>query len=1283
MVEKERHWTIWADTGGTFTDIIAHHHPSDSFSKFKILSSSSIRGEVSDVSPENDSLNFKSTQNVPDAENFWKNCRIKFFETKETSCPPEGETNILSSWGTSIKIQLKKNNRPLSKALIGAKIEIISPEKPPVLAARILTQIPHNQPLPTISFNVATTLATNALLENKTPPVTLFINEGLEDLLNIGTQQRADLFSLKPQHTSFSPDSIVPISARLSPKGEELNKISKDEILKHTDRLTDIKNTQAAVCLLHSPQNPCHEEKTAQILQNMGMKVGGLSSEISPFIKIIDRAETTVVNAALEPVMMNYIKSIEESGQGHRIRIMTSAGSMTDIRNFRAKDSLLSGPAGGVVGIGWISRILGRKKTIGLDMGGTSTDVSRYEGGPVLRYQHKVGTARINGPSVEIETVAAGGGSICTYDDGLLRVGPESAGSSPGPACYGQGGPLTLTDVNLLAGRMKVENFGIPISKEKSEAQLDQILNRIVSRMGKKSMTREQLISGFLDIANEHMAEAIRKISVREGYDPKEYSLVAFGGAGGQHGCEVAEKLGIEEVICPADAGILSARGLNQARDKSIGSIQLMTPLTQENTSWIESKLNYLEELAISDLKRQGISEEIKIESRIAEVRVMGHEYCESVNFKKVDEIRDLFFIQFEKVFGFKPNENSSLELVNLRTIATTPRQYSKAESFLKFDEQQCFKDSKKEKWDGHLEYIERAELDCRAPIINPSVIQDKTSTVYMPRNWVGLMGTEGTILLQRERRNPTLNSDIAQSKNQLVETEIYANRFSSIAEQMGEMLKRTSVSTNVKERLDFSCAVLDSNGYLVANAPHIPVHLGALGTAVRAVIQNMPLEPGDMIVTNHPGYGGSHLPDITLVQPVFDETNNRIGFVANRAHHAEIGGVRSGSMPPNAKFLTEEGVVIEPTYLFRKGQSRIDAIREKLKNAPYPTRQIEENIADLTAQAAANFKGESLIKELVAHATSTKIQQIMASIREQATHCFKAKLEQLNGFRNSAIHKLDDGHQICLHLEISDSRLKLDFSGTSEFHPGNLNANPGIVRSVILYGIRLWVDKPIPLNDGLLDLVDLRLPKCFLNPEFPSDPDKCPAVVGGNTETSQMIFETFASATGIMAGSQGTMNNFIFGNQRYSFYETIGGGTGAGNGFHGSDAIHSHMTNTAITDPEILESKYPVRLLKNSIRNNSGGRGRFRGGNGIHREVQFLEPMQINILSHQRTKGPRGSEGGSDGQAGEQYILRPLDSEEQQYQKIYLKHIDQFEAEAGDIFVIKTPGGGAYGAEK
>ncbi len=563
-----------------------------------------------------------------------------------------------------------------------------------------------------------------------------------------------------------------------------------------------------------------------------------------------------------------------------------------------------------------------------------------------------------------------------------------------------------------------------------------------------------------------------------------------------------------------------------------------------------------------------------------------------------------------------------------------------------------------------------------------PTVVQDKNSTVFKPKSWFGVVGNEGTILLKKIESEKSTDTQ-PNSHSDLVETEIYANRFSSIAEQMGEVLKRTAISTNVKERLDFSCAVLDSKGFLVANAPHIPVHLGALGSAVRSIIATMQLEPGDMIVTNHPGYGGSHLPDITLIQPIFDQEKECIGFLANRAHHAEIGGLRAGSMPPNARCLAEEGVVIKPTYLFRKGQSHIENIRRILTTAPYPTRQIEENIADLMAQAAANFKGEALIKELIKARGSNEVKWIMQRICKQATHCFAAKLQSMNGFANSAKHKLDDGHEIHLNLEISNSRLRLDFTGTSSVHSGNLNANPGIVRSVILYGIRLWIEKPIPLNDGLLDLVDLVIPDSFLNPHFPDNPFECPAVVGGNTETSQMVFETFAKATGILAGSQGTMNNFIFGNEKYSFYETIGGGSGAGDGFHGSDAIHSHMTNTAITDPEILESKYPVRLLKSSIRKHSGGKGKYRGGHGIHREIMFLEAMQINIISHQRMIGPIGINGGENGCPGEQYILRPTKVGEEKHKRIQLNHIDQFDALEGDILVIKTPGGGGFGSDK
>lgn len=1274
MHSKCCHWTIWADTGGTFTDVIATPPGKNpQTSRLKILSSSCIRATVQSISGTK--ITFQSSSPCPPVPGFWKGCSLKFFGADSHS---HQSIPIEDSQETTIFIALSDKHL-LESLLPNHAIELASPDAPPVFAARLLTETPHTQPLPSIQFNVATTLATNALLEKNTPPVILFINDGLQDLLTIGSQQRDHLFHLKPSHSCIQPQITIPVTTYTTPKGHTITPINPGEINIRTSSRNIPAGTQAAVCLLHSYANPEAELALKQHLEReLGIEVGEVSSEVAPYIKILERAETVVVNTALTPVLSRYLGSIEGCGADVRVRIMTSAGTMSDRGAFKAKDSLLSGPAGGVIGVGWAARQCGSNHAIGLDMGGTSTDVSRYLDGPVLRFQHRVGSARISGPSVEIETVAAGGGSVCSFSRGQFHVGPESAGSSPGPACYGFGGPLTLTDVNLLAGRMDASAFGIPVVPGASEQKLAEIMKEVEEWNGTPP-SRDELLLGFLEIANENMAEAIRTISVREGYHPGEFPLIAFGGAGGQHGCEIADRLEMDQVLCPLDAGILSARGLHQAIPKIIESVQLRSPLDSDLLKTLPEQLSQLEKSAISQLANQELDDsKMMIESRLAEMRITGQEQCEIIHFENIGELEANFSRQFFQVFGYHP-DTARLEIVTLRVIASIPEPEIEKEVF-PVDENAEPPSPTPYKFSGEVAYTHRDEVNAGHRIDGPAVIQDSQSTIWIPEHWSGTCGTAGTIRLTKCRTEQ--GAAVQKVAHRIVETEVYSNRFSSIAEQMGEMLKRTAVSTNVKERLDFSCAVMDRDGYLVANAPHIPVHLGALGTAVRAVIEEIPMQAGDMVITNHPAFGGSHLPDITVIMPVFTDSGTRIGFVANRAHHAEVGGMRAGSMPPNATKLSEEGVVIPPVYLFKNGESRLDDIRRILLDAPYPTRQIAENMADLTAQAAANRKGAQILLELSQSGGIDSLQRNMVAIRNQAKRDFADKLASIEGFASSAVHTLDDGHEIHLTLEVQNRRLKVDFTGTSPVHPKNLNANPGIVRSALLYCIRLWVDRPIPLNDGLLELVDLELPHCFLNPSFPDNPDQCPAVVGGNTETSQMIVEAFVKATHLMAGSQGTMNNFIFGNDQYSFYETIGGGSGAGPGFHGSHAIHSHMTNTAITDPEIIESRYPVRLKKFAVRTGSGGKGKFHGGDGIIREIQFLEPFQLNIISHQRKSGPQGLEGGQSGKPGEQAILRPNPHSPESFTTIPLKHIDQFETQPGDIIQIKTPGGGAFGGK-
>jgi 5-oxoprolinase (ATP-hydrolysing) len=1279
MNSQSHRWKIWADTGGTFTDVLALDPQASNrhqLIRLKILSSSALRARVRSIQGSVLSLDFNSWLPEKLPLNFWTGCRFRKASGKEALTFP-----IRSSSADSVTLTTDHcaNFQP------GDLVELRSPDAPPVLAARLLTATPHKDPLPPIDFRIATTLATNALLEGKTPPVTLFTTPGLQQLLHIHTQQRDNLFSLSPRRRTLLPDHVFEVPCRVDAHGHTLQplRLSREKQSEWAEHART--HRHAAVCLIHSARFPDMETQLAEDLRKLGYETVSVSSGLWPFMNMLERAETSVVNASLKPVMDDYLSRIRDSGRGHEIGIMTSSGSIQDEEHFEAKDSLISGPAGGVVGVGWVAAMTGRRRAIGLDIGGTSTDVCRLEGAPGLQFEHRVGPARIVGPSVRIETVAAGGGSICGYRDGALHVGPESAGSRPGPACYGFGGPLTLTDINLLLGRMRPEEFGIPVDPKCSRLALKPVIEAIEADRGYPE-DEEALLLGFLEIANENMAAAIRTISVREGYDPADYTLVAFGGAGGLHGCDVADKLGIREVLCPEDAGILSARGLQKAPEQSIHAEQLRLRLdTPGAGTLLRNRLSDLEKKALDELEARRV-DGAHIARRIADMRLHGQAASELVDFTDSAELLELFLDRYRRVYGYTPSD-PVLEVVTLRVIGSGSGGDPDQEVFPEAggSGSDDITDLPATDW-----FLPREAMKAGVTLRGSGIIQDHFATIRVPAEWAAVKGSRGTIRIQRAATDADLpekarrmrveardrdrhpDTDKKQGFNP-VEMEIFSSRFSGIAGQMGEALKRTALSTNVKERMDFSCAVLDRDGYLVANAPHIPVHLGAMGYAVRRVLERITLEPGDAVVCNHPAWGGSHLPDITVIQGVYDSDGDLVGYVANRAHHAEVGGIRPGSMPPAAASLEEEGVVFEPMYFLRKGESCHDAIRRVFLESRWPTRRIEENMADLMAQVAANQMGSEALKDLADAAGRGKVQQMMERIREHASWLMRSRLEESDELDCRGVQELDDGTRIELHLRVADGRMAIDFTGTSDVHPGNLNATPGIVRSAIMYCLRLWIGQPIPLNDGLLELVDINLPECFLNPPFPEKACDCPAVVGGNTETSQNIVEAFMKATGLMAGSQGTMNNLIFGNERFSFYETLGGGSGAGKDFDGGSAVHSHMTNTAVTDPEILEDRYPVRVLHWGIRNGSGGDGRHKGGEGMTRKLEFLEAVQVNLITHHRTRGPSGMAGGQDGVPGSQFLYRDGC-------RTRLRHIDHFDAQPGDILEINTPGGGGYG---
>ena len=1161
-------WLVRIDAGGTFTDGWARSPEGDEI-RCKILSSGIIRTRV--VGLDGD----------------WIDCERPL---SGHSTGLEGFT--LKSGGIILDCNPLEGRLKLDRsASLGETLELGTGEDAPLVAARILTGTGIGKTFPEMDLRVATTRGTNALLEGKGEPVILITNQGFESLLEIRDQRRPDLFELAPAPRTPVIKEVIGIPGRLDRESRELEKLELNS-------LDSLGASNVALALINADTAPAHEKMIADELRQRGIEVS-TSHELAPLIRFWPRTETTVANAYLTPVMGAFIRELCDTLPETPLSLMTSAGQLKEADEFRPVDSLLSGPAGGVAGALALARSAGINQALTFDMGGTSTDVARIAGEAGYRYEQKIGPIRVLAPAVSIETVAAGGGSICQWRNDGLEVGPESAGSDPGPACYGRGGPLTITDVNLLLGLMDESKAGIPIDREAAQDRLDELTLEIGDHID-----HEELLKGLRQIAIEHMAKALRQVSTRDGYDCRDHTLIAFGGAGPQHACALAEELGIRSILIPSDAGLLSAWGLHQAGNRELRTKQILKPLDE-----FAKKFPSI----IKELGKVGT-----IARCLHELRLQGQDSCLEIETKpdcSFAELVKLFETRYRLLNGDAPPLGHKIEWVVARVelIGESPEI-----PWEQFDE-------------GRL-YAET------------SLEQDAFSTMVTEAGWRKRQGSRGSILLQREVTQETQPQSIL-----VVEEELYRRRFESVVEEMGILLKRTALSTNIKERLDYSCALLDARGFLVVNAPHIPVHLGALGLCVREVSKTHQWAAREDIVVNHPSFGGSHLPDVTVISPIFVQ-KTLIGFVANRAHHAEIGGKTPGSMPPDARCLAEEGIVIPPT-LYSEISERVFA----------ESRMPSDNEADLAAQVSANQFGVKAMQKL---ALSGDISGYMNALYERSAAILRRSLAGLENC--SAEDQLDDGSAIKVVIS-NGEKLTIDFRGSASTHPGNLNATPAIVRSAVLYALRLWVNEDLPLNEGFLESVDIIAEEGILNPPLTSDPRSCPAVVGGNVETSQRIVDVLLSALGIQSNGQGTMNNFLFGNQRFGFYETIGGGAGAGPGWDGRSACHVHMSNTAITDVEILEERYPVRVREFGIRKNSGGGGTWRGGDGLIREIEFLEKMTVSLLTQRRTKKPRPN-----GKSGRQMIFRNDKWDE-------LPGVCSVDVEPGDRIRIETPGGGGW----
>jgi len=1204
-------WKVRADTGGTFTDAWALT-PAGEERRCKVLSDGSLVARIQSRAPDGW------------VELGWSPA---FEDAVFPGMPLEVGGKILAAreQGRWLKI---------SGTLTGDRIVIRTGEEAPVLAARFLTGTPFPQKLPVMDFRVATTRGTNALLERKGAATVLFVTRGFGDLLEIRDQRRAALFSLRQPDQEILCKGTVEISGRLDAGGSIIEAPNEMEVRCAAREWLARGVEVAAVALLHAWLHPHFETQVADWLREEGFRHVTTSSGVAPVIRFLPRLETAVADAWLAPILRHFTTMISGAMQSGEPWMMTSAGGLVTASRYQPKDSLLSGPAGGLVGAAAIARAAGFPKVLTFDMGGTSTDVARIDGPFSYRYEQEIGPARVLAPALKIETVAAGGGSICCWHLGRLRVGPESAGSIPGPACYGRGGPLTVTDVNLLLGLMHAEGAGIPLHEDAARAALALLMQQMTAD-GAPPESEHALLLGLREIAVEKMADAIRGVSLAEGHRAEDFALFAFGGAGPQHACAVAELLGIRDVIIPGDAGLLSAWGLDQARRQEQAARQILRPLADVETSVIWNELAEQSSLTL-DLPNPSLRWLIGL-------RLIGQDTTLEIECgtpdDSLDDLKNSFAQAYQQLYGYLPTASREIECVTLRVIAEEPARIAGSETF------------------GDVVST------------GPQIMQDRFSTCVLPVGWEMRKGSSGTLLLHFTEENFQQKTTEGE-----IRAALFRSRFEGLVGEMGSILQRTALSANVRERLDYSCALLDESGNLVVNAPHVPVHLGALGLCVREVMARMELQPGDVVVTNHPAAGGSHLPDVTVIAAVFDRHGKRIGYVANRAHHAEIGGMAPGSMPAAARCLAEEGVVISPFKWVEAGVRRDDLLVRLLENPPYPSRRPAENLADLEAQLASVAHGVETLHDLSMTHGEEIIRSEMSGILSRSAALMRSLLSSHEGVDLFREETLDDGTPLSVSIRVRNGRLTLDFQGSGPVHPRNLNATPAIVRSVVLYVLRLWLNEDVPLNEGLLQDVEILIPRSFLNPEFQENPLLCPAVVGGNVETSQRLTDLLLATLDLCSHGPGTMNNFLFGNDSFGYYETIAGGAGAGETFDGQSSRHVHMTNTAITDPEVLEHRFPVRLHRFERRRGSGGTGRHHGGDGVIREIEFLQPMTVSFLTERRHTSPQGMHGGGHGSSGRQTRVTVAGESES------LPGAVTYQAEAGEKVIIETPGGGGWG---
>ena len=1140
--------------------------------------------------------------------------------------------------------------------------KVLSSDAAPLVGIRALLGLGEDDPIPPCRLRMGTTVATNALLERRGARTALVITEGFEDALRIGTQARPGIFDLEIADRPALAEVVLGVGGRLDREGQPVEGFAPLDAGALEATLCELKSNgtrSLAVVVLNDYRHGVEEQKIEGVARRAGFAHVSISHRVSPEIGFVGRGDTTLVDAYLTPLLEDYLRGLEHALPGSDISVMQSSGGLCAAERLTGRNAVLSGPAGGVVAARHVGQLSGEPQCLAFDMGGTSTDVSRVAETPERIYENEVAGVRLRAPMLDIHTVAAGGGSLCRLDGDRLTVGPESAGSTPGPLCYGHpdATELAITDVNLVLGRLRPERFPFALETSRARAALEAIANASPALS-----SVEAVAEGFLEVAHEAMARAIRQVSVARGHDVREHALVVFGGAGGQHACALAARLEMDTVLFPPFSGVLSAYGMALAPIDWHGSADAGRR-TPEEVGELEPELLALECEGLAALEAQGLSAERVERIRTLDVRYGGTETALNLPFG--EDLQARFHALHQQTFGYTRPEHR-VEVVTarveLRARAAAPEMIEPVANDAPAPfEAELYVDGRWQKVPARP----REAMTEGTQLEGPALVLEATGTIVVEPGFT-LWG--GQILKLKRNRAVVRSGPRAVSSEgpDPVRLEVYNHRFMALAERMGTMLRRTAISVNIRERLDFSCAVFDGEGALVANAPHIPVHLGAMSESVKAMVRQHPdMVPGDVFVTNDPAMGGSHLPDVTVVTPVFSEAGERLFFTASRGHHEDIGGSTPGSMPPFSRTLEEEGVVLKGLHLVRSGRPVYEEVEAVLSEGPMPARRPRQNVEDLDAQVAANATGARLLLEMVARDGLEEVQAYMRFIQGNAASRVAAAIGALEDGERTFEDALDDGTPVKVSLQIEGERMRIDFGGTGAAIEGNLNAPRAVTVAAVLYVLRALVGAPIPLASGCLEPVELLIPEGSL-----LDPPPEAAVAGGNVETSQRVVDVLLGALGRAAASQGTMNNLSFGNAGFGYYETIAGGIGGTPFAPGASGTHSHMTNTRITDAEVLESRFPVRIRQFSLRSGSGGEGAHPGGAGLVRELEALEPIRLSILSERRDRSPFGLAGGVAGQPGRNFIDgEPVPGKLSR------------ELPAGARVLLETPGGGGWGS--